>query len=522
MWRNNSLSVAVLFCFLTALCPIAAAQIIYVDVDAPGPAHDGSDWPAAYNHLQDALARAVPGDKIRVADGTYKPDCDIANPTGTGDRTATFQLIGGVTIIGGYAGFGAPDPNERDIYVYQTILSGDLRADDRQVSSPCLLPEEIYRADNCHHVLTATYTDETAVLNGFTIRGGKADTLDGGNRIGGGMFIEHASPTIIDCTFTGNLAESFAGGIYIGGLDSAPKFTGCSFIGNFAGIDGGGLFNNGAASLLMRCTFTANCAGSKGGGMVEAGVSTLLDCIFTENSSSFAGGAMATGPHFLIGPATLINCLFIRNSADRHGGAMDSYIAAVFMYNCTFVDNTAPEGSALSCSSFPQEPPTFVRAASCIFRNGGDEVLDGGYSTIQIVYSNIQGGWSGPGDIDQDPLFVDTTVDDYHLRWDSPCINSGDPGLVIDPNFPTDIDGEPRIMGMRVDMGADEVGPKQADFTRDGRIDIADFAVFSRSWDTQPTSENWYILCDLFEDDIIDINDLAALAADWIWVTEWH
>ena len=67
-----------------------------------------------------------------------------------------------------------------------------------------------------------------------------------------------------------------------------------------------------------------------------------------------------------------------------------------------------------------------------------------------------------------------------------------------------------------------EVGPKQADFTRDGRIDIEDFAVFSRSWDTTPSQTNWYVLCDLFEDDAIDINDLAALVADWIWVTEWH
>ena len=102
-----------------------------------------------------------------------------------------------------------------------------------------------------------------------------------------------------------------------------------------------------------------------------------------------------------------------------------------------------------------------------------------------------------------------------------PCVDAGDPGFVPEEGE-VDIDGEPRIMVDRVDMGIDEVGPKQGDFTRDGRIDIEDFAVFSRSWDTQPTNENWYILCDLVEDDIIDINDLAALAADWIWVTEWH
>jgi hypothetical protein len=75
-------------------------------------------------------------------------------------------------------------------------------------------------------------------------------------------------------------------------------------------------------------------------------------------------------------------------------------------------------------------------------------------------------------------------------------------------------------MGGRVDMGADEVGAKQADFTRDGRIDIEDLGVFSRSWDTMEGEGNWYVLCDLLEDGFIDLNDLAALVADWIWVRE--
>ena len=45
-----------------------------------------------------------------------------------------------------------------------------------------------------------------------------------------------------------------------------------------------------------------------------------------------------------------------------------------------------------------------------------------------------------------------------------------------------DIDGEPRVMGGRADMGADEVGEKQADFTRDGRIDLVDFSYFCSHW----------------------------------------
>ena len=70
-------------------------------------------------------------------------------------------------------------------------------------------------------------------------------------------------------------------------------------------------------------------------------------------------------------------------------------------------------------------------------------------------------------------------------------------------------------------MGADEVGEKQADFTRDGRIDVSDMAVLSGAWETQEGELNWYVLSDLFEDGEIDISDLAMFTSDWLWIAEW-
>ena len=81
-----------------------AQTTYYVDENATGPTHDGSSWCDAYLYLQDALAVAVATDDIRVANGTYKPDRDTANPTGTGSRTAAFQLVDGVVMQGGFAG----------------------------------------------------------------------------------------------------------------------------------------------------------------------------------------------------------------------------------------------------------------------------------------------------------------------------------------------------------------------------------------------------------------------------------
>ena len=148
------------------------ARVIYVDANAPG-ADNGTSWGDAYNYLQDALADANSLGRpveIRVAQGVYTPDSNSATPNGSGDRHATFQLISGASLRGGYAGFGRPDPNTRDVEKYETVLSGDLNDDDVWGA-----PWDVDRgslSDNSRHVVTARANDETAVIDGFFIEGG--------------------------------------------------------------------------------------------------------------------------------------------------------------------------------------------------------------------------------------------------------------------------------------------------------------------------------------------------------------
>ena len=132
--------------------------VLHVDDDAP-PGGDGASWETPYRFLQDALVTAGKGgvDEIRVAQGLYRPDRDEANPDGTGDRDATFQLISGVALMGGYAGLGEPDPDERDIELYVTILSGDLLGNDE--------PNFVNYEENSYTVVTGSNTDSTAVLD---------------------------------------------------------------------------------------------------------------------------------------------------------------------------------------------------------------------------------------------------------------------------------------------------------------------------------------------------------------------
>jgi hypothetical protein len=70
-----------------------------------------------------------------------------------------------------------------------------------------------------------------------------------------------------------------------------------------------------------------------------------------------------------------------------------------------------------------------------------------------VSYCDIMGGWPGAGNIDADPLFADPAAHDFHLLHPSPCRNAGDNAAVVEAG---DFEGDPRIAGGTVDMGADE------------------------------------------------------------------
>ncbi|MBN1975478.1 MAG: hypothetical protein JW787_17710 [Sedimentisphaerales bacterium] len=132
-----------------------ANKIIYVDDDAAS-SNDGSSWQNAFVYLSDALITAESEEiekplEIRVAQGTYKPNQGLLPviPPGTPQRggpspgvwpadqgrDASFFLVNNVSIKGGYAGLNEPDPNERNIELYKSILSGDLNDNDIDIEA---------------------------------------------------------------------------------------------------------------------------------------------------------------------------------------------------------------------------------------------------------------------------------------------------------------------------------------------------------------------------------------------------
>jgi len=110
-----------------APCVAAGQTVFFVDGDAPGGGN-GASWADAFWKVQDAIAAAagVGGDvEIRVAERTYKPVGSLDD-----DRTKTFALRSNLALIGGYAGYGEPDPDARDVRAYETILTGEIWVPD--------------------------------------------------------------------------------------------------------------------------------------------------------------------------------------------------------------------------------------------------------------------------------------------------------------------------------------------------------------------------------------------------------
>ena len=413
---------------------VAAAGVRYAKEVATGT-QDCLSWANACT-LQTALTGAVEGDEIWVAAGTHTP--------GT-DRSASFRLINGVALYGGFT--GAETRREgRDFSVNETILSGDIGLKD-DVS------------DNVYHVVTGSEIDNTAVLDGFTITGGNANG-DYPDTLGGGLYLDHGNPTLANLTVRNNTALVNGGGILNG--NSSPKLTNVVFRNNSALSSGGGMANwNLSHPVLKDVVFANNSALYDGGGMVNHNQSspTLNGVVFIENAAVSDGGGMS---NYADSHPVIVNVTFRGNSAHFGGGMMNRHNCSPILTNVTFSGNSATSLGGGLCN-FDSSSPTIWN--SIFWGNTADLgpqiFID---DSVTIVSSVIQGGcpdWGMCGRvIDTDPLLGSIgvwggSVPSIPLLPGSPAIDAGD--NTVCPAV--DSRGLPRNDG-RCDIGAYEWAPR--------------------------------------------------------------
>jgi hypothetical protein len=310
-----------------------------------------------------------------------------------------------------------------------------------------------------------------SVLYGFTIQNGKDPYK------GGGIFFSSSSPTISYCKILNNSAApgqiTQGGGLYLEA--SSPIISHCIISGSLASSStvassaayntaysyGGAIYISGGSPSISDTTITGNNAtgyskyagvNAYGGGIYVSGSSPkIADTTIVNNSVSASVDAKGGGIFLSASTPTIVNSVISGNTAKLGAGVyFDQSSAFSSLTNCTIARNTAAtNGGALY---FANTSPAIIN--SILWEDSPQEVSNEGTSNPAITYSDVYGGYSGTGNINASPAFVNISLQDFHLKLGSPCINSGSNAA---PELPgTDKDGKPRVADAVVDMGVYE------------------------------------------------------------------
>ncbi|WP_397363604.1 T9SS type A sorting domain-containing protein [Olleya sp. R77988] len=406
--------------------PLVNLEKMYVDANATGTS-DGSSWVNAYTSLINALNNlGTNTTEIWVAAGTYTPD--VSN------RNTSFAFgQDNLQVLGGFDGTETL-ASERNISANPTILSGDLNGNDTGVGQ-----NGFNRLDNSKNVVTIN--GENITLDGLIVSDAHYENTTGGE--GAAIFKNYAvtSFTMKNCTVKDNYA-------YTIGVVSTR-------------------FNLGGSLTIENCVFDNNNARYASGlyvltGNNQTATVDITNSLFTNNiskdrSSSYKG---------YTGSAAWI----------RANGTSSNLTTTIT--NCTFANNTdigtqsGSQRGALSLARRTDGSSTHNATInnSIFYNNEGT----GGATTVAVN----QGHVSMPNltfvnnSIDEDafsnltyltntsnsnPLFTDSTNNDFTLQTGSPAIDSGD-NTKIPAGVTTDLLGNQRIHNTIVDLGTYEHG----------------------------------------------------------------
>jgi hypothetical protein len=403
-----------------AFCALASAQLT-----VPSP---------SYPTIQSAIAAAPPNATIQVLPGTYNENIDLLG------KALTLRSLAGPA--------------------FTTIDGGG--------TAPT--------------VKMTTGEQRTTVVEGFTIRNG-LNTSTSPVSNGGGMNLVAASPTVRNCWFFAN-----TGAGYGGGLGGAPTLTApceplvedCRFEHNLAQgagyASGAGLAIVGPGPTFMagrpevrRCTFRNNVATQRGGGAYFAYHQNAIveDCVFSGNRTNATGTGLEGGAGLFISLNAVCivrNNRIHNNSSGGNGGGIKFFnVTDVHLVNNTIVDNVnGGLAGFANAGAFGINVRALV--TNCIlWNNGGTEIaftgMDQGQQppTATVTYSDVQGGWTGTGNINANPSLANPASGNHRLLPGSPCFDAGNNAAANVP--PRDFEGDTRPIGARVDIGADEWNP---------------------------------------------------------------
>lgn len=345
--------------------------------------------PQQYATIQAAIESSSNGDRILVASGTYK---------GPGNTNIDFEGKA-ITVQG--AGY------------LSTIIDGEGR--------------------NLGFTFQSNES-ASSVVRSITIKHCRGSA-------GSAVRVVGASPLFLSCSFE-DCSASTGGAIYIS--RGQPSFQSSLFNRNSASGSGGAVYSDEASPILIGCTFDGNETRGAGGAIaLHGGSPTITSCAFKDSNSDFGGGAIAASGSIL----NVVNSTFAQNTAFQNGGAIDlAESSSATLVNCSLAANLSHRGTG---GIRVADKSTATIKNSILWINSPSEIE----GKALVSYSCISGGYSGVGNIDDDPKLVDSIGRDLHLLVGSPCIDKANAAFIAADQ---DQDGRPRIVGSGPDLGAYE------------------------------------------------------------------
>jgi uncharacterized repeat protein (TIGR01451 family) len=398
---------------------------------------------------------------------------------GTG---TTFSIPAGVSVYGGYRG-GAVDPDDRRPKEYGTILSGLIDANNRNTS-----------------VVTM---GNNSLLDGVTVREA-SDT-------GQGILANDVTYTLSNCVIEDNLQYG------IRGVGCHAMIQWCIIQKNeFHGIFQDGIENT---ITVENCRIQDN---QRYGLDLEDSISIVKNSVINRNGLTNPGffgiwvNNPAVTPHFHNNTIAFNRKAGIAYTADND----PQYLHKPDIQNCILWYNNQA-GNGEQCSGY-----WIIPHYSCVYDPNDP--------------SGTRTTFYGDHNFSHKPDFAyNNEPNNVHLAANSYCINKGNPGLTYTGQM--DIDGEERVMGSFVDVGADEVNPEcndvfnAYDWNADGVINYGEFEKFSRAWLTCDPNRpggtggydpndlrHWNPRCDLDLDYDVDLADLMLFIPNWLWTACWR
>jgi VCBS repeat-containing protein len=249
-----------------------------------------------------------------------------------------------------------------------------------------------------------------ATIEGFTLQNGKGYLTNAmyNYRDGGGIYASPgASPTIKNCIIRNNV---------ISGVERSA---------------GGGIFSSSNSITVENNEIYGNHA-MRGAGIFATG-GTVRSSLIRNNGRTCWGGGIELDSAYTF---TLENSVVVNNGTDC--------LANIYAYGShPTITNSTIAGNGL-----------YLVYTTPVIRNSIVWAGISGYGHISadITYSDVSGGWTGTGNINVDPEFINPSANDYRLGDHSPCRDAG----TATGAPATDVLGVTRPQGAGIDMGAYE------------------------------------------------------------------